>query len=725
MMAEEESAAEAQQPDVSLTTAIEAMAAVREPDRLVEIVLEILVRALQADGARLFGARGGDIALLRHLGRSTGGPELPPPGAAEKALAARVLASGSAVAVEDTAAARDHDPGGPGALALAPLHASGQLLGVVSVAYASPRELGAALRDRLAVIAGAAAVALAGAKVEEENVALRLRLQRLQRASLDLASSLSIVPEAHMRAAVRRGMRLWQPSPAVAGPEFLRPVLQSISEHARAVTGAGLAAIGIGECPDRRFDPWVQSGVAPDEVEAIGRQPRPIGLLGAVVEEGRAIRLDDRTHHPAHLASLPDHHPAIGSFLGVPIRYKERTLGNLYLANKPGGFTLEDEQAVEAFASQIGVVLQQAYLRAAVEVQHSGLESILESAPVGILFIDAATGDLTANPRAMELLGAPILPEEGVAQYGDLIHHPDGRPLPPEERPSAQALSGRAVHAEELLVVRPDGRRIQVLSNADAVRGLDDQILGAVVLFEDISALKELEQLREQFAAMVAHDLRTPVQTILLEAGRLMIREERGEVRAPAAAVRRIRDCAVRLAHMAGDLLEMARLELSRVPLEKAAVDAATIVARVVDEVRPTLEPHPVGVIVEGTPVPIDVDVRRFEQIVGNLLDNAVKYSPPEAPIDVIVAPSEGGALVTVRDRGIGIAANELPHVFDRFYQSQRGREKTGLGVGLYITKGLVEAHGGRITVESEVGRGTAIHVWLPRAGGGVVGRAA
>ena len=597
---------------------------------------------------------------------------------------------------------------------------------MISVAYASPRELGAALRDRLAVVAGAAAMALARARAEDERAALRTRLDRLQRASLDLASSLSIVPEAHMRAAVRRGMRLWPPAPAVAGPEFLRPVLQSIVEHARAATGASLAAIGIGECPDRRFEPWVQSGVPPEQVEAIGHLPRPVGLLGAVIREGHAIRLDDVTQHPAHLPSLPEHHPVIESFLGVPICYRERCLGTLYLANKPGGFTLDDEQAVQAFTSQVGVVLQQAYLRAAAEVQRSGLESILESAPVGILFVEAGTGSVTANPRAMELLGVPLVPNEGVAQYGSLLHHPDGRPLAVEERPSAQALSGHAVHAQEILVVRPDGRRVPLLSNADAVRGLDDQILGAIILFEDISALKELEHLREEFAAMVAHDLRTPVQTILLEAERLMIREERGEIRAPVTAVRRIQDCAVRLAQMAGDLLEMARLELSRVPLDKASVDPASTVARIVDQLRPTLEPHPVDVLVEGSPPAIDVDVRRLEQILGNLLDNAAKYSQPEAPIAVVVGPSQGGTLVTVRDRGMGIAASELSRIFDRFYQSNLAREKkTGLGLGLYITKGLVEAHGGRIAVESEVGRGTAIHVWLARAGGAVAERAA
>ena len=111
-------------------------------------------------------------------------------------------------------------------------------------------------------------------------------------------------------------------------------------------------------------------------------------------------------------------------------------------------------------------------------------------------------------------------------------------------------------------------------------------------------------------------------------------------------------------------------------------------------------------------------DPLRLDQIFMNLIDNAAKYSKPGAPIRIVVEPVEEGARVTVIDHGVGIAEDAIPKLFDRFFQVQRAREqkRTGVGLGLYITKGLVDAHGGRITVESEPGRGSRFCVWLPAA---------
>jgi signal transduction histidine kinase len=115
-------------------------------------------------------------------------------------------------------------------------------------------------------------------------------------------------------------------------------------------------------------------------------------------------------------------------------------------------------------------------------------------------------------------------------------------------------------------------------------------------------------------------------------------------------------------------------------------------------------------------------DPARFDQIFTNLLENAAKYSAPASAIRVVIEGADHGVTVTVEDRGPGIAAVELPRLFDRFYQAPRARaQKSGLGLGLYIVKGLVDAQGGRIWVESEPGEGSRFHVWLPAAEGAVV----
>ena len=142
---------------------------------------------------------------------------------------------------------------------------------------------------------------------------------------------------------------------AIASEFGLGPVLQNIVDKARQVAGAEYAAMGIVVAADQAFGPWVFSGMTKEQESAIGRHPRPIGTLGITALEGRTVRIADVRRHPA-FRGLPEQHPPIISFLAVPVRHKERSIGNLYLANKLGApeFSVEDERAVELFARACG-----------------------------------------------------------------------------------------------------------------------------------------------------------------------------------------------------------------------------------------------------------------------------------------------------------------------------------------------------------------------------------
>lgn len=226
-------------------------------------------------------------------------------------------------------------------------------------------------------------------------------------------------------------------------------------------------------------------------------------------------------------------------------------------------------------------------------------------------------------------------------------------------------------------------------------------------------ARAELDRLREEFAAVVAHDLRNPLHTILLQVD-LLLREADPAAR---TALRRIERGARQLVQQVNDLLDASRIEAARLALHPERVSPADAVTALVEQIRPTLGQHPVTVAVEGTPPPVCADPTRLAQILTNLLENAAKYSPPEAPIAVTVRPSAAGTTIAVEDHGVGIAPAELTRLFDRFYQTRRARAlKTGLGLGLYITKGLVRAHGGRLEVASTPGSGSVFSVWLPAA---------
>jgi signal transduction histidine kinase len=233
-----------------------------------------------------------------------------------------------------------------------------------------------------------------------------------------------------------------------------------------------------------------------------------------------------------------------------------------------------------------------------------------------------------------------------------------------------------------------------------------------------IESHREIDRLRDEFAAVIAHDLRSPVNALRLQS-QLLLQQAAGadEVRTSKRAIERIQHATGALAQMIDDLLDASRVQSRRLALHPEACALDELVNEIIERQRAALGRHPVEIRSRPSPRAL-VDPHRFSQILINLLDNAVKYSDEERPIVVFVDPGEDGVTVRVEDRGWGIAAQELPRLFDRFYQAKRAREKkSGLGLGLYIVKGLVEAHGGRISVASPPGQGSSFSVWFPAAG--------
>lgn len=218
-------------------------------------------------------------------------------------------------------------------------------------------------------------------------------------------------------------------------------------------------------------------------------------------------------------------------------------------------------------------------------------------------------------------------------------------------------------------------------------------------------------QIRDDVVGIVAHDLRNPLGSILLQAGLLRtVPELRSQKSADS-----IERSATRMSRLIDDLLDVTRIEEGRLSVEPVRVAAAPVVAQVIDanasaasgkQLRADLEP--------GLP-DVLADRDRLLQILENLVGNAVKFTGAGGLVMVGATRRDGDVVFSVADSGVGIAADDLPHVFDRFWQAQRGR-RSGAGLGLAIAKGLVEAHGGRIWIESEPGHGTTVFFTIPAA---------
>jgi signal transduction histidine kinase len=499
----------------------------------------------------------------------------------------------------------------------------------------------------------------------------------------------------------------------------LEPLLRRLVEQARESTRARYGALGVLDESGLGLARFVYSGMTPEVAKLIGRLPVGRGLLGEVTRSSAPIRIADVSRDP-RFAGFPEHHPAMRTFLGVPLRIGDERFGNFYLAEKADGaeFTEEDERWMVLFSAQASLAVGYAREAERARRQQRLTDGVVRHAPSAILFFAPGGEVALCNPAAERLTGRPA---RGWRLDDWLVEweRPGGGRLAPDETAPSRTLSGDEVVEQEVRLRRGDGSLVPVLASAAPVSD-DGRRLGTVVLLQDLTVAKQLERAREEFSACIAHDLRTPASTILMQTDFLARQaEEAGEaeVRVSVEALRRLQRCGRRLTQMVSDLVDVSRLGAQRLSIEPRLVELPRAIETLLAEIRPALGDHPFELRVEGAPPLVRVDPGRLDQILTNLLENAAKFSPGGAPVRVLVEPAAGGATISVSDEGTGIAPEELPRLYDRFHQAERTRRgKTGLGLGLSITRGLVEAHGGRISVESVVGRGSTFRVWLPDA---------
>jgi signal transduction histidine kinase len=319
------------------------------------------------------------------------------------------------------------------------------------------------------------------------------------------------------------------------------------------------------------------------------------------------------------------------------------------------------------------------------------------------------------------LLGQPTESDAAATNLTELLHRPDGQAIALADRPLTRAFSQRATIQEDALIVRPDGKRIPIFWYASPVFNRSGDVVGAVMLFGDISERKDLERLRAEWNAVIAHDLRQPV-TVIHGFASLLAKEI--QQRAPSerlmSSVTHILGSASRLNRMVGDLLDASRIEAEQLSIRFQQVDCARIVEGVVARSAEVTQGHPVRVDVQGSIPSLMADPERLEQVLVNLLSNAAKYSFPATQIQVSVRQrGTSGVVVAVSNHGRGISREELPYLFSRFHRTSDAQDGPvrGVGLGLYIARGLICAHGGKIWAESTLGQTTTFAFELPVRG--------
>jgi len=281
-----------------------------------------------------------------------------------------------------------------------------------------------------------------------------------------------------------------------------------------------------------------------------------------------------------------------------------------------------------------------------------------------------------------------------------------------------QDLADAVLHSEqglkfkEIQILHPQERIFMIHATAIARDGKPD---GAVLVFHDITELRKLEQVRKDFVANVSHELRTPMTNIKGYSETLL----EGALDDPKVArefAQIIQDDADRLTQLIDDLLSLAKIESGKIVFEKRLYDLKAVVDAVVRDLTP--QARKFKVTVQNTipsPVYASVDHPTMTQVFFNLVDNAIKYNREDGQVTISAREDNGKVIVSIADTGMGIPAEDMSRIFERFYRVDKARSRKlgGTGLGLSIVKHILQLHGADIAVQSEPGRGSTFQVTL------------
>jgi PAS domain S-box-containing protein len=443
--------------------------------------------------------------------------------------------------------------------------------------------------------------------------------------------------------------------------------------------------------------------------------------LGAVMLSTKRVVLDP-------LTELTDsaHRIEKGDFTAAHQTLRSDEIGILFnsFAQMVQAIQSRERELAHALTESRELAAVTAESRRRVEAAHADLLATLETVPAALMIFDTDGSVRLRNRAATEVLGIeprnPALRKNYWGQFKRIAL--DGSLIPPAEWVSSRALRGETVSNQELEIHHPDGRVFPILASGAPLRNQQGQLAGAVVAFQDISRLREVDRMKDEFVSIVSHELRTPltsirgsIQLVVAESGSVPDQEHRALLQIA------LNNCE-RLVRIINDILDVSKIESGNLVLNRKAVSVAELIRQSLDVVR-----GPAGTAgvrldasISSGIRPVMVDPDRIVQALVNLLSNAVKFAPADSTVTVAVTGTDHQITVVVSDQGEGIAPENLNRLFRKFQQvdSSSSRRKGGTGLGLAITRAIVEQHGGRIFVDSELNKGTRFSFTLPAATG-------
>lgn len=515
---------------------------------------------------------------------------------------------------------------------------------------------------------------------EDEVGRLAAALERMRRGLKTRLNEMDLLLQATQRMAATFNLT-----------EVLPPILIGVQD----LTESDLVRVALtpreGESADLET---FQAGVDPGGWTALDAQ-----LLALSRERGRfVLENPGRARAVLDLRLLTE---PLEGLLALPMRSEEEFVGALWIGyRRPHLFTNDETSLLTILAGQLGVSVASARLYQRAEQERLRLAATLEATPDGVLLLDPRGAIALANPAAEMVLR--VSPEQA-------------RRKPVEEVVSVarlvEMLRGTGAASGEIGL--PGGRVLY--ASVLEVESVGPHRGGRVCVLRDITHYKKLDMLKSEFVATVSHDLRTPLTlmrgygTMLSMVGSLNDQQK--------DFARKILDSVDQMGRLVDGLLDLGRIEAG-VGLSLETIQPAAILQEVVQTYRPQAANKQVALTLDvaDTLIPIEADPTLLRQAVANLVDNAIKYTPPQGRVRISAGQADGVQQFRVEDSGVGIAPADQPRLFEKFYRA-RAAEATrerGSGLGLAIVKSIAEQHGGRVTVESRLGSGSVFTLEVP-----------
>jgi PAS domain S-box-containing protein len=350
------------------------------------------------------------------------------------------------------------------------------------------------------------------------------------------------------------------------------------------------------------------------------------------------------------------------------------------------------------------------------ERQAAQWNAVVENMNDGVVVTGAAGEVVLVNPIGRAILGLPQVQELSptfrlVAL--DLRRPDDGR-LGDGESPFERARRGERFSDCEFVLVASDGVRSRLAFSGSTVRDHTGAVILAIVVFRDVTELRRLERIKAEYVSLVTHDLRTPLTIILGQADLLHRHIQDWGLGTVAPNIESLRTSARRMNALIRDLANTWGAKAGGFELQPKPTVLAALAREVVVAVASPEEQARIRIEEAGALRAVTTDAERIKRVMANLLSNALKYSPPDAPVVVRIDQIGDEQIVSVTDQGPGISADDVPRLFEKFFRTEASKSVEGQGLGLYIARQIVEASGGRIWVETEPGRGCTFRFSLP-----------